>query len=171
MEGATRISGAYVTSDFSYRATQVAGNGWVLIGDAFGFVDPIYSSGVFLALKSGEFAADAIHDALEADDCTAERLGRFGPELAEGMHLIRQRVDAFYDRSFSFGRFTREFPEYRDHIVRLLIGDVFNDEVGEVFKVLRGRVSLPDNIALDGVPTNEVQHRSGNPKANGGNVS
>ena len=52
------------------------------------------------------------------------------------MHLIEQLVHVFYDRSFSFSKFNREHPEYKDHIVRLLIGDVFNDEVGEVFDVL-----------------------------------
>ena len=46
LNGAECISGAYVTSDFSYRSRQVAGDGWVLIGDAFAFLDPIYSSGV-----------------------------------------------------------------------------------------------------------------------------
>jgi len=142
---AKRVSGAYVTSDFSYCATQVAGDGWVLVGDAFGFLDPVYSSGVFLALKSGEYAADAIHDALTSGDCSGERLGRFGPELSTGMHLIRQLVYTFYDRSFSFGRFSREFPEYRDHIVRLLIGDVFNDEVGDVFEVIRNWIDLPEH--------------------------
>ena len=52
-----------VLNDFSYRSSRIAGDGWVLVGDAFGFLDPIYSSGVFLALKSGELAADSIHAA------------------------------------------------------------------------------------------------------------
>ncbi|MGD2111464.1 MAG: NAD(P)/FAD-dependent oxidoreductase [Phycisphaerae bacterium] len=164
IEGARRISDAYVTSDFSYHASRVAGDGWVLVGDAFGFLDPIYSSGVFLALKSGELAADAIHDALSAGDCSAPRLARFGPELSAGMHLIRQLVYAFYDRSFSFGRFSREFPEYRDHIVRLLIGDVFNNEVGQVFNAMRDWVDLPEPIDLDGTsPEPENARRQDQP--------
>ena len=57
---ATRISGAYVTSDFSYHSRRMAGEGWVLVGDAFGFVDPVYSAGVMLAMKSAEFAADVV---------------------------------------------------------------------------------------------------------------
>ena len=58
--GGRRMTGYFATKDFSYRARQVAGDGWVLVGDAFGFLDPLYSSGVLLALKSGELAADAI---------------------------------------------------------------------------------------------------------------
>src|SRR4029434_8819021 len=47
---ATRVTGYFATKDYSYRATQVAGDGWVMIGDAWGFLDPLYSSGVLLAL-------------------------------------------------------------------------------------------------------------------------
>lgn len=150
LKDAKRISGGYVIRDFSYRSKRLAGDGWVLVGDAFGFIDPIYSSGVFLALKSGEFAADAIHEALESGDISGDRLGNFGPKLTAGMHLIQQLVHVFYDKSFSFSTFHREHPEYRDHIVRLLIGDVFNDEVGEVFEVLKKWVKLPDLVRLEG---------------------
>ena len=150
LENATRIGGPYVTSDFSYRSRRLAGDGWVLVGDAFAFLDPIYSSGVFLALQSGEWAADAIHEALLHNDFSGARLGVFGEKLSKGMHMIRQLIYAFYDESFSFGKFSREYPEYQDHIVRLLIGDVFNDEVGAVFDVLRDWVSLPELVKLEG---------------------
>jgi len=150
LASAERISSAYTTSDFSYRADRVAGPGWVLIGDAFGFVDPVYSSGVMLAMKSGEMAADTIHAALESGDVSAERLGRFGPRLAAGMHLLRQLVFAFYDRGFSFGKFLGAHPEYRDHLVRVLIGDVFNDDVGAIFTVMRDWTDLPDPVPLIG---------------------
>ncbi len=149
LKGAERISQPYVTSDFSYRAKRVSGDGWVLVGDAFGFLDPVYSSGVFLALKSGEFAADAIHGALGADDLSGRRLGCFGPKLATGLHMIRQLVYAFYDPSFSFGAFSRKHPECRDHIVRLLIGDVFNDEIAGLFDVMGEWINLPAPIPLE----------------------
>ena len=150
---AERVGQAYVTSDFSYRAGRVAGDGWVLIGDAFAFLDPIYSSGVFLALKSGEFAADAIHDALTAGDLSGVRLGAFGPRLASGMRLIEQLVHVYYDRSFSFAKFNREHPECRDHIVRLLIGDVFNNDVGKVFDVLRDHMTQSAPAGSEGTAT------------------
>ena len=113
LANASQIGGVTVTKDFSYRASRMAGDGWVLIGDAFGFLDPIYSSGVMLALKSGELAADAVHDALEADDLSGGRLGRFAPQLTNGMQTIRQLVHAFYDPNFSFAKFSREYPQYK----------------------------------------------------------
>jgi flavin-dependent dehydrogenase len=148
LKGAERISSAFVTRDFSYRATKIAGDGWVLIGDAFAFLDPVYSSGVFLALKSGEMAADAIHAALDAGDTSAEKLGVFAPELLAGLHNIRQLIYAFYDDAFSFGKFNKQCPQYRDHIVRLLIGDVFSEGVDDVFDELRRWVKLPDPFPM-----------------------
>ncbi|HIE91698.1 MAG TPA: NAD(P)/FAD-dependent oxidoreductase [Acidobacteria bacterium] len=59
-----------VTGEFSYRATQASGDGFCLVGDAFSFLDPVFSSGVYLALKSGELAADTIHAALETGEVT-----------------------------------------------------------------------------------------------------
>jgi len=150
LEHAERVDKVRVCRDFSYRASRIAGDGWLLVGDAFGFLDPVYSSGLMLALRSGEWAADAIHSAFEADDLSGERLGRFGPKLARGMHLLRQLVYAFYDKEFSFGAFMRAHPEYKDHLVRLLIGDVFNDEVAEIFEVMRTWTTLPEAIPLEG---------------------
>ena len=148
LTNASQFGSIIVTKDFSYRARQVAGDGWVLIGDAFGLLDPIYSSGVMLALKSGELAADAIHEALEANDLSGRRLGCFAPQFIDGMQTIRQLVHAFYDPNFSFAKFSREYPEQTSHIVRILIGDVFNTEVGQVFDVMRSWIDLPEPIPL-----------------------
>lgn len=149
LHGAERVGRTYVTSDFSFRSRRVAGDGWVLIGDAFGFLDPIYSSGVMLALKSGEMAADTIHAGLEAGDVSGAKLGRFGPELAQGMQRLRQLIYAFYDRDFSFAAFTRDHPDETDRLVRVLIGDVFTDEVDPLFEVLSKQVELPPPIELE----------------------
>jgi len=150
VEGAERVSHAYVTSDFTYRASRIAGDGWVLCGDAFGFLDPIYSSGVFLALKMGELTADTVHAALQENDLSGERLGRHGPKVARGMQLIRQLVYAFYNPNFSFGAFNRDHPQFHDQVVRLLIGDVFEkDDFNEVFARVAERAPLPEPITLD----------------------
>src|SRR5207253_1538262 len=79
-----RVTGYFATKDYSYRATQVAGDGWVMIGDAWGFLDPLYSSGVLLALRSGEMAADAIVEGLAAGDTSGAQLGKWGRLFNEG---------------------------------------------------------------------------------------
>ena len=148
MPGSQRVSDVHVISDFSYRATRCAGEGWVLVGDAFGFLDPMYSSGVFLALKSGEMAADAINEAFAKRDFSAPQLSRWGDDVAGGMSLIRKLVYAFYTKEFSFGRFVKTFPEYKDDVIALLIGDVFRPEVGGIFTPMATMAPIPDHIPL-----------------------
>src|SRR5205085_189934 len=149
MKGATRCAPVHVLSDFSYRATRCAGDGWVLIGDAFGFLDPMYSSGVFLALKSGEMAADAINEGLEKNDLSAGQLSKWGDALSAGMTSIRKLVYAFYTKGFSFGKFIRENPEMKKNLVDLLIGNVFYEGVNGIFDVMGKTVPLPEGIPLE----------------------
>jgi len=129
---ATRITGYFATRDYSYRATEVAGNGWVLVGDAFGFLDPLYSSGVLLALRSGEMAADAIVEGLERGDVSAAQLGKWGKGFNEGVDRMRRLVCEYYN-GFSFGGFVRQYPELRGTVTDLLIGDLFNTRVDKVW--------------------------------------
>ena len=135
---AKRVTGYFATRDYSYRATKVAGDGWVLVGDAFGFLDPLYSSGVLLALKSGELAADAICEGFEANDLSAEQLGKWGPNFNVGVDRMRRLVCEFYD-GFNFGKFIREYPDLRGTVTDLLIGDLFTDRVDKVWQPLESQ--------------------------------
>ncbi len=74
----------------------------ILAGDAFAFLDPVFSSGVLLALRSGEMAADAADAALTDGDFSAERFGKYGAEFCKGIESMRRLVYAFYDQRFSF---------------------------------------------------------------------
>jgi flavin-dependent dehydrogenase len=144
---ATRVTGYFATRDYSYRSREVAGNGWVLVGDAFGFLDPLYSSGVLLALRSGEMAADAIADGLARDDVSGAQLGRWGQEFNEGVDRMRRLVCEYYN-GFSFGRFVRKYPDLRGTVTDLLIGDLFNDRVDKVWAPMeslysKGHPSIP----------------------------
>lgn len=146
---ATRVSPVHVLSDFSYNAKVCAGDGWVLIGDAFTFLDPMYSSGVLLALKSGELAADAIHAAIAAGDCSGRRLSVWGDQFYEGVQAIRKMVYAFYSPGFSFGQFVKVHPECKDKITEVLIGDVFRPEVHDLFGPMGEFCELPESIRLE----------------------
>ncbi len=149
LAGAERTSNVRVVADFSYRATRCAGDGWVLVGDAFGFIDPVYSTGVFLALKSGEMAADSIAAAFEAGDLSAKRLGAFGPEFVEGMEAMRKLVYAFYTEGFSFAEFVRQHPQHRERLVDLLTGNVFKEGVTDVFDDMKAFCDLPETMPLE----------------------
>jgi flavin-dependent dehydrogenase len=127
-----RITGHFATKDYSYRSSQVAGDGWVLVGDAFGFLDPLYSSGVLLALKSGELAADAIVEGLAANDTSAAQLGKWGAGFNAGVDRMRRLVCEYY-AGFSFGKFVKNFPDLQGSITDVLIGDVFTGHVDKVW--------------------------------------
>jgi len=130
---AKRVTGYFATKDYSYRSKEVAGDGWVLIGDAFGFLDPLYSSGVLLALRSGEMAADAIVEGLRNDDLSAAQLGRWGAAFNQGVDRMRRLVCEYYD-GFSFGNFVRNYPHLKGKVTDLLIGDLFTDAVDVVWE-------------------------------------
>ncbi len=144
---AERAAGYFATKDYSYRSKEVAGDGWVLVGDALGFLDPLYSSGVLLALKSGELAADAIADGLEKGDTSAAQLGRWGELFNKGVDRMRRLVCEYYD-GFSFGQFVKANPDLRGKVTDLLIGDLFTDKVDVVWEPMEklypaGKTGIP----------------------------
>ena len=122
-----------IVKEFSYSTDRSAGEGWVLVGDAWGFIDPIYSSGVYFALKSGELAADSILAGFAANDLSANVLGRWIPDFNRQTNLIRKLVHAFYSGEFRVGQFVQEFPQHRGELVELLIGRVFDGRPGNIF--------------------------------------
>ena len=124
------------TGEYSYRSEFCATDGLLLAGDAYAFLDPVFSSGVFLALKSGEMAADAVSNAIINNDFTAGQFNDYGKELCKGIEAMRALVYAFYDESFSFGDLIKSNPELRGDLTDCLIGDVFKD-----FTKLFGAVS------------------------------
>jgi flavin-dependent dehydrogenase len=132
LANAQRADGWRAAKEYSYRSRRAAGDGWVLVGDAFGFLDPLYSSGVLLALKSGQMAADAVAAGLAKGDTSAAQLGQWESEFTRGMDRMRRLVCAYY-QGFSFGRFVRRHPHLKGHLTDLLIGDLFKDSVDEVW--------------------------------------
>lgn len=126
-----RAARYFATKDYTYRSSRAAGDGWVLVGDAFGFLDPLYSSGVLLALRSGELAADSIAEGLSRGDTSRAQLGNWEQEYVRGMNRMRRLVCEYYD-GFSFGRFVRRFPNLKGSVTDLLIGDLFKEELDEV---------------------------------------
>ena len=124
-----------VQKEYSYRAKKVAGDGWVLVGDAFGFLDPLYSSGVMLALTSASLAADSIADALDVNDPSELRLRSWEAGYIKAMDRMRNLVCAFYD-GLNFGRLVRKYPEKKNLITDVLVGNLFSDEVDQLWPLI-----------------------------------
>ncbi|WP_253159637.1 NAD(P)/FAD-dependent oxidoreductase [Stieleria tagensis] len=134
LENATRLGEIRTAKEFSYTTSQHAGDGWVLVGDAFGFIDPVYSSGVYFALDMGVRAGEAVLAGFQANDLSAQRLGSWVDEFKQGAKWLRKLVDAFYTKEFSIGRFMKEHPEHRSNVTNLLIGRIFEQDSEQLFK-------------------------------------
>lgn len=142
----------WVTGEYSYRAENCATDGLVLAGDAFAFLDPVFSSGVFLALKSGEMAADAAHAALENGDTSAAAFASYGEELCGHIETMRKVVYAFYDKDFSFAKLIRKYPDLRAKLTDVLIGNVEGQDYSDLARAMADFAKLPEPLGYGRVP-------------------
>lgn len=100
MADAERVTPVHSTGDYSYRNAAFAGDRWLLAGDAAGFIDPVFSTGVFLAIASGEQAADAIDAALDDRACREKRFRAYERKLGRVMNLYLRFVKSWYSQEF-----------------------------------------------------------------------
>ena len=100
MTNARRDSKTYVEADFSYRSARLYGDRWLLTGDAAGFIDPIFSSGVFLAVFSGEKCADALNEVLDHPRKAKRLFTRYERSVNRAMDVYLRFVNAWYTKEF-----------------------------------------------------------------------
>jgi flavin-dependent dehydrogenase len=145
IKDATRCDIFRIQKEYTYRTRQGAGDGWVLVGDAFGFIDPLYSSGLLLAMTSGCMAADNIAEAFAKNDFSEAHLRMWEKPFLRGVDRIRRLVCEYYD-GLSFGRFVKKHPHLKGMVTDVLIGDVFKDDV-DVLWPLMDEMRIEQGIA------------------------
>jgi 2-polyprenyl-6-methoxyphenol hydroxylase-like FAD-dependent oxidoreductase len=101
MQKAKRVTKVHSTGDYSYRNSKLAGNRWLLAGDAAGFIDPIFSTGVFLAVMSGEKAADALHQAMLTPGKCSILFSQYETSLQRVMKMYLRFVTHWYTQPFA----------------------------------------------------------------------
>ena len=143
-----------VTGEYSYRSRHCAGDGLLLIGDAFAFLDPVFSSGVFLALRSGEMGADAADAAISAGDCSASRFRDYGEQLCKGIESMRRLVYTFYDHEFRFRTFLTRYPDLKGEMTECLMGNLWLD-FDPLFQAVAEFASVPAPLT-HGQPVEKV---------------
>jgi flavin-dependent dehydrogenase len=102
MKNATRVSPVYSAGDFSYRNTRLDGDRWLLAGDAAGFIDPVFSSGVFLAIMSAEKAADTLEAVLRDESKRRRLFHKYSRTVNRIMNIYLTFVNAWYRRGKEF---------------------------------------------------------------------
>jgi FADH2 O2-dependent halogenase len=113
-----------IEPDFSYEMEALSGPGWRLRGDAFRFVDPIFSSGVDVALNAASFAHEAIVESLHGTD-EAEAFAAYGQKLNAGVDVWYETTRLFYELQQLFGRFAMD-RRYAEDVARSLQGNPYN---------------------------------------------
>jgi len=136
-----------VTGDYSYRNRYCAIDGLALAGDALGFLDPVFSSGVFLALKSGVMLADAVDEALKTNQpLDASCFENYGKRMQSSIETMRKIVYAFYDEDFSFGDLVKRGDHLRAALTDCLIGNVDDQDFKELFESMSDLAELPEPV-------------------------
>jgi flavin-dependent dehydrogenase len=102
MKNAVRVSPVYSTGDFSYRITRFFGERWLLAGDAAGFIDPVFSSGVFLAIMSAERAADTLDEVLRDESKRRRLFKKYSRSVNRIMDNYLLFVTAWYQHAKEF---------------------------------------------------------------------
>jgi FADH2 O2-dependent halogenase len=111
--------------NYSYVMDRFAGDGWLLVGDAARFVDPVFSSGVSVAMESAKRAASAIIDALGKRDVSASSFARYESAIRAGVDIWREFILMYYQLPPLFFDLISK-PETRAQITRILQGDVYD---------------------------------------------
>ncbi|WP_405113265.1 tryptophan 7-halogenase [Micromonospora sp. NBC_01405] len=122
--------------DYSYSMKQICGDRYVLIGDAARFVDPIFSSGVSVALNSARIAAQDIIAAHQAGDFGKERFARYEQKLRRAVTYWYEFISIYYRLNVLFTAFVQD-PRYRIDVLKMLQGDVYDGEEPKALAAMR----------------------------------
>jgi FADH2-dependent halogenase len=125
MGSARLVNAIQATSDFSYYNRRLVGPRLLRVGDAAGFMDPIFSAGVYLAMYSGKFAAKAVLDSLQAGDDGAQRLKAYEKRVFRAMRFYWEMVEGYYTTPF-MELFMEPRPKFNlpSAIVAILAGEL-----------------------------------------------
>ena len=149
-----QVGDYFITSEYSFHSRHCGSEGLLLVGDAFCFLDPVFSSGLMLALKSGVLAADAVHAALVARDFSPARFAAYSTALRQGIENMRKLVYAFYDPKFSFKQVIDKYPEMAGEITDCLSGDL-NKDFSRLWAAISEFVPLPDSLPVGAPQTTQ----------------
>lgn len=128
MAGAQRVAPVHVTGNYAYSCTRMAGPGWVMAGDAYAFIDPIFSSGVYLAMDGAEQAAAVVDGALRASQREAALQRAMARRLTRGLRQFEWFIYRFTTPMMQhLFAHPRNVFQVEQAVISLLAGDVFDN--------------------------------------------
>jgi ABC-type nitrate/sulfonate/bicarbonate transport system ATPase subunit/flavin-dependent dehydrogenase len=139
MAGARRVEEFQREGNYSYVMERFAGDGWLLVGDAARFVDPVFASGVSVALTSAKMAAAAVTEALRRGDVRQHSFARYERAVRGGVDVWREFILLYYRLPLQFLELIAR-PESRWPVVRLLQGDVYDRRSAPILEEMRQQI-------------------------------
>jgi len=128
MQGAERIAPVHATGNYSYQCSRMSGPGWVMAGDAFAFIDPVFSSGVYLGMNSAEHAVQVVDGALREPARERALQQAMDKRLRRGLKhfswFIHRFTTPVMQRLFSAPRNDWQLEQA---VISMLAGDVFDN--------------------------------------------
>jgi FADH2 O2-dependent halogenase len=122
--------------DYSYAMKEITGDRFVMVGDAARFVDPIFSTGVSIAMSSGRFVSRDILRAAETGDFSQSAFSTYATTLRRGTKNWYDFISVYYRLNVLFTRFIND-RRYRLDVLKLLQGDVYDEEQPEVLGIMK----------------------------------
>jgi len=144
LKNADQVTGFTTEGDYSYGMSQICGDKFVMIGDAARFVDPIFSSGVSVALNSARIACRDIVAAAEADDFRRESFATYETKLRRGVRNWYEFISIYYRLNILFTAFVQD-PRYRLDVLKMLQGDVYDDDEPKALAAMRDVVKAVED--------------------------
>jgi flavin-dependent dehydrogenase len=129
VSGAKQLVPAAAAADYSFRVRDLVGPGWLVVGDAGGFIDPLFSTGAHLAMYGGFHAANIIADKIATGGAKPADFAQWSALVRKGAELFLGSVQAFYRGSLTPYLFADDqHPFLRRAITSMLAGDVFTGD-------------------------------------------
>ncbi|MYU21140.1 NAD(P)/FAD-dependent oxidoreductase [Streptomyces sp. SID8352] len=145
LEGAQRIRPFRSEGDYSYGMRQICGDGWLLVGDAARFVDPIFSSGVSVALNGARLASADIIAAAQAGDFGKPRFAPYEASMRRALRNWYEFISIYYRLNILFTAFVQD-PRYRLDVLTMLQGSFYGeDEPAALIKMRALTRHIEDN--------------------------
>ncbi len=147
MHGALLVGPVHVTGNYAYECTRMSGHNWLMLGDAYAFVDPMFSSGVYLAMNSAERGVEAVDSILRNPATEAATLAALERRLTRGLDEFKWFIYRFTSPTMkSLFASPRNIWQVEQAVISMLAGDVFDNPAVlrklRVFRVIYAMTAL-----------------------------
>ena len=161
LRNATRIAEVRATGNYSYTSDRMAGPGYVMVGDAFAFIDPVFSSGVYLAMNSAENAASLVDEVLDDRSKEARLQREYDKTVRKGITLFSWFIYRFTTPGMRWVfKNPRNIFRMQEAVTSMLAGDVFRlPEIHSRFRALKLVYAVRTVAELKAYVTNFLQRR------------